>query len=214
MSNAPAPAPVLPDYYAILGVPETANTEAIKKAFRQLALATHPDKNSSPTATVDFQSLNEANDVLSDPANRRIYDRVHYPAAKREAARKRARVKLWAEEVSARDAHRAYCEQLEEQRSALHAYCMIAWLEWEALTAELKRMPVAAEVADPSYWERCKKKDEVDAKKKKLEYRSAEYDACMRRLEARTRRYNDWVERAKKRWMDLGGLPHSNGPDP
>lgn len=51
------------DYYKILGIPKGATTEAIKKAYRQLALKYHPDKNKSPGAEERFKEVAEAYEV-------------------------------------------------------------------------------------------------------------------------------------------------------
>jgi molecular chaperone DnaJ len=65
------------DYYQILGVPETASTADIKKAFRRLAKQHHPDRNpNSPNAAERFKEINEAQDVLTDPAKRKQYDQL------------------------------------------------------------------------------------------------------------------------------------------
>ena len=54
------------DYYQTLGVPETATTDEIKKAFRRLAKQHHPDRNpNNPQAAERFKEINEAHDVLS-----------------------------------------------------------------------------------------------------------------------------------------------------
>ena len=63
------------DYYQILGVSRNADQETIKKAFRRLARANHPDTNKGdPKAEQRFKSINEAYTVLSDPEKRRKYD--------------------------------------------------------------------------------------------------------------------------------------------
>ena len=63
------------DYYKILGVPKTADAKAIKQAYRRLARKYHPDQNAGNAAAAErFKEINEANEVLSDPAKRERYD--------------------------------------------------------------------------------------------------------------------------------------------
>jgi len=65
------------DYYATLGVPRTATQAEIKKAFRKLARKHHPDANKDdPAAEQRFKEVNEANEVLSDPEKRKLYDQL------------------------------------------------------------------------------------------------------------------------------------------
>lgn len=65
------------DYYAILGVPRNASAEEIKKAFRKLARQHHPDKAKDKKAGEEkFKEINEAYEVLGDPANRKKYDQL------------------------------------------------------------------------------------------------------------------------------------------
>lgn len=64
------------DYYKTLGVARTATQAEIKKAFRKLAREHHPDtKPGDKEAERRFKAINEANEVLSDPAKREKYDR-------------------------------------------------------------------------------------------------------------------------------------------
>ncbi|WP_300662835.1 DnaJ C-terminal domain-containing protein [Fluviicola sp.] len=63
------------DYYHILGVDKHATADDIKKAYRKLARKHHPDLNpNNPEAGKLFQQINEANEVLGDPENRKKYD--------------------------------------------------------------------------------------------------------------------------------------------
>lgn len=63
------------DYYAILGVPRDASDENIKKAFRKLARQYHPDvAKDKKVAEEKFKEINEAYEVLGDPAKRKKYD--------------------------------------------------------------------------------------------------------------------------------------------
>jgi molecular chaperone DnaJ len=62
------------DYYEVLGVNRNADEMAIKKAFRQLALENHPDRNSSQEAHDKFREAQEAYEVLSDANKRSVYD--------------------------------------------------------------------------------------------------------------------------------------------
>lgn len=63
------------DYYEILGVAKSASKEDIKKAYRQLAIKYHPDKNrGNAEAEEKFKEATEAYEVLSDDEKRRMYD--------------------------------------------------------------------------------------------------------------------------------------------
>ena len=65
------------DYYKILGVDKSASADEIKKAFRKLAIKYHPDKNpNNKSAEEKFKEINEANEVLGDPAKRKKYDQL------------------------------------------------------------------------------------------------------------------------------------------
>lgn len=60
------------DYYAILEVSSDASDLEIKKAFRELGLKYHPDKN--PEGTEKFLKIRDAYEILGDPEKRKKYD--------------------------------------------------------------------------------------------------------------------------------------------
>jgi curved DNA-binding protein len=65
------------DYYKTLGVAKTATEKEIKQAFRKLARKLHPDVNpGDKTAEARFKEVNEAYEVLGDPASRKKYDEL------------------------------------------------------------------------------------------------------------------------------------------
>ena len=61
-------------HYHVLGIPETASLEEIKKQYRSLARKFHPDVNPGPQAAQQFSRIAEAYRVLSDTEARRTYD--------------------------------------------------------------------------------------------------------------------------------------------
>lgn len=63
-------------YYRALGVATSATSQEIRHAYRMLAKAMHPDVNQGRDTTAEFQFVNEAYAVLSDPAQRAAYDRT------------------------------------------------------------------------------------------------------------------------------------------
>jgi len=65
------------DYYKILGVERKANADEIKKAYRKLAMAYHPDHNQgNKGAEEKFKEINEAYQVLSNAEQRARYDQL------------------------------------------------------------------------------------------------------------------------------------------
>jgi curved DNA-binding protein len=65
------------DLYKILGVPEDASADALKKAYRKLAKENHPDATGGDKKKTErFKEINEAYTVLSDQQKRREYDRL------------------------------------------------------------------------------------------------------------------------------------------
>ena len=62
------------DYYEVLGVDRGADQATIKKAYRQLAMKYHPDRNSAPDAQEKFKEASESYEVLSNQEKRVAYD--------------------------------------------------------------------------------------------------------------------------------------------
>jgi len=63
------------NFYKMLEVPETASIDEIKKAYRRLSLAHHPDKNNnSPESATKFQKISEAYETIGDVDKKKEYD--------------------------------------------------------------------------------------------------------------------------------------------
>lgn len=98
------------DLYQVLGLTHTADTAAIKAAYRNLAKRYHPDVSELPDAHARFIAITEAYEVLGDPTARERYDRTRAsPSPKRASAATEAR---YARETQARQqAARAKAEE-------------------------------------------------------------------------------------------------------
>src|SRR5688572_19481450 len=75
------------DYYEILGVDRGADADAVKKAYRKLALQFHPDRNAgSKESEEKFKEATEAYEVLRDPDKRASYDRYGHAGVRGSGA--------------------------------------------------------------------------------------------------------------------------------
>ena len=69
------------DYYEVLGVSRQASPDELKRAFRKIAMDSHPDRNpDDPVAAARFKEASEAYAVLSDSGRRRTYDMFGHAA--------------------------------------------------------------------------------------------------------------------------------------
>lgn len=66
------------NYYKLLGINTNAGISEIKQAYRKMAFAYHPDRNTDEKAKEFFQVLTEAYGTLSDPAKRKKYDQKNH----------------------------------------------------------------------------------------------------------------------------------------
>ncbi|KAI0855782.1 hypothetical protein F4860DRAFT_519537 [Xylaria cubensis] len=113
--------PSTPDYYQDLSVSQTASPAMIRKAFRKLALATHPDKNQykdtgNPNNAAGFRKVREAYECLSDPKKRASYDeRYLYIQAAWEEYREQQAGQI------RREQERLAKKKAEEERKAAEA---------------------------------------------------------------------------------------------
>lgn len=68
------------DFYEVLGVKKDASATDIKKAYRQLALKYHPDRNKTKEAVEKFKEISESYEVLSNPQKKSQYDQFGHAA--------------------------------------------------------------------------------------------------------------------------------------
>jgi len=115
------------DYYAVLGVPQSATDEEIKRAYRSLARRYHPDSRTEKSPTTLFHEVQAAYAILSDPNRRRAYDRRRAELGVSEAA-----ALYWEIQLSQNKLYSLYEEQI--------VYLLIEIQP--AATAQGKRLPL------------------------------------------------------------------------
>jgi curved DNA-binding protein len=100
------------DYYKILGVSKNASEKDIKKAYRKLARKYHPDLNpNDKVAEKKFKEINEANEVLSNPENRKKYDQYGEHWQNAEAYEKAKQQQQYSQQYSTQGDFGGYSEE-------------------------------------------------------------------------------------------------------
>ena len=102
-------------HYEILGVPETASIEEIKKAYHELAKELHPDRN--PGQEARMKVINKAHDVLSDDNKKKEYDQEQTATKASAEAQERAE-QARATRARATAQTKTFGDQLRNQGSA------------------------------------------------------------------------------------------------
>ncbi|MFN3405445.1 MAG: DnaJ domain-containing protein [Cytophagaceae bacterium] len=107
-------------YYKLLGVPQNASSDEIKRAFRRKAKELHPDVNPSPDAKLKFQQLTKAYETLTDRNKRYLYDQQFYTYHDPMSAYNR-----WVnmqKEMAEREERRRYQEFMENRERLRNSY--------------------------------------------------------------------------------------------
>ena len=114
------------DPYSVLGVSRSADADAVRRAYKRLAVQFHPDRNSDPDAVGRFKEVAEAYAVLTDERERKRYARRrHREHAEREEHRRQAEEAARRKEAAQRSeaasaaeqAFWAYARQVQQRRA-------------------------------------------------------------------------------------------------
>lgn len=121
-----------PDYYQLLDVPETADAQTIKAAYRRMAKRYHPDRNVGDEAAEErFKAVSEAYRVLSDAGEREAYDfwlernrRLSFAPELRDMPHRRVRVSV-RHARERREARRRRCGEEDTPHHRIRRMSMV-----------------------------------------------------------------------------------------
>jgi len=136
------------DLYGMLGLSSRATQADIKSAYRRLARKFHPDVSASPDANARFAKINEAYQVLSDPARRAVYDHHGYSSSRRifyasrdtdEVVAKQREFERVIDKVRARER--------QEERERMHAVFVVVPLFLSGFYVMLMKPTIVQQVS-------------------------------------------------------------------
>lgn len=185
------------DHYEVLGVATTANDDEIRRRYRFLALAFHPDRYSRnpehhQLAEQQIKRINEAYRILADPAARAQFDNARQLLDSTAAARARSNLSVYA--TSLQDAARAaeQARRVEQELRVTRERLDAALRNNATLQAQL------AELGHLHAGERNAQAAELNALTKQIEHLSRERDELAASLSATQERSGRRVERLKQ----------------
>ncbi|KAI1116483.1 hypothetical protein F5Y14DRAFT_66558 [Nemania sp. NC0429] len=219
MENLNEP-PSIADYYADLGVSQSDSIKQIRKAYHNLARATHPDKKHDKSSdAADFRKVQEAWEYLSNPNKRAYYDKIYFDVQD-EWAKHRQKQDEWRQ----REERCAAEEQAERERRAAGAERIKKREEERRISEEKARLEKLREQKEREAEERSRAAaqrawdDRQRAAREKIhqervaeaERRSAEAAARLRveqekaALERlRAAQVEEKLDTARRRWKDM-----------
>ncbi|KAI1182969.1 hypothetical protein F5B17DRAFT_159908 [Nemania serpens] len=212
--------PSIADFYADLGVSQTASIKQIRKSYLNLARVTHPDKKlDKSTDAAGFRKVQEAWEYLSDSEKRANYDRIYFDVQdswsrykqKQDTWRQRQEQRA-AEEQAERERRAAEAERIrkrEEQRRISEEKARLEKLrEQKARQAEERSRDAARRAWDDrqrAAKERIRQEKVAEAERRSEEAaarrRAEQEKAALERLQAA--QMAEKLDTARRRWKDM-----------
>ncbi|KAI1194374.1 hypothetical protein F5X97DRAFT_327641 [Nemania serpens] len=201
--------PTIADYYEDLGVSQTTSIKQIRKAYLNLARATHPDKRvDKSTDAAGFRKVQEAWEHLSDSTKRANYDKIYLDVQhawfryKQERDRWRQRQERCAAEQAERERKAAEAERIRKHEEKKQFF------EEKARQAEERSRDAARRAWDDrqrAAKERIRQERVVEAERKSEEaaarLRVEQEKAALERLKAA--QVEEKLDTARRRWKDM-----------
>lgn len=188
------------DFYALLDLSPAANESEIRRAYRRTALKYHPDKIANPTAAdIDkFHLLQIANDVLSDPAIRQLYDNAREARVRKQRERDQmdAAKRKMREDLEARERAGAAAQQGVKR----------PWIPGGEEDAEAKLQREIERIAEDG---RRRRREATDKLKRELEEEQRKMQEEEEEARKAADRSSHRVDRSREGGMNVSELERS-----